>query len=705
MAHLGDGTLLGSDLTYLSGIGERRAGLLRSEVGLRTLEDLLLYFPYKYLDRTQIYTVSQIAGGSVAYVQLRGRIVSLEEEGEGRRKRLKGYFTDGTGMIEMVWFNSLSYWRRTLRQDTEYILFGQPKLFKGVISITHPDIETAGRAGESVGTFFPLYHTSDKMKRAGLDSKAISNAVRKALQRLGGQIPETLPGYFVAQYRLMPRAEALRAMHFPRDGQELEAAERRLKLEELFFLRLRMRQIHQERQEESGGYVLGPLGEHFMTFYEEGLTFELTGAQQRVLREIRSDVTSGHQMNRLLQGDVGSGKTVVALLAMLQAVDSGMQACMMAPTEILAQQHYSTLSRMLRGQSTTVALLTGSMKKREKEEVTARVERGEVDILVGTHILIQDYVRFHALGMAVIDEQHRFGVYQRSKLWEKNPELHPHILIMSATPIPRTLAMTMYGDLDVSVLDELPPGRTPIKTSYAMERDVIEVREFLHLQLREGRQVYIVYPLIEESEKSDLKSLEEGYDEIRSVFPSYQVGMVHGKMRAEDKEEEMRKFAAGETQILVATTVIEVGVDVPNATVMVITAAERFGLSQLHQLRGRVGRGDKQSYCILRVGPKAAPTSMKRIQVMCESTDGFYIAEQDMALRGYGELEGTQQSGVSMNLRVADLSKDGQLVTFVAQLVDWLLRDDPTLSKPENAPIRTTLAEMMADRPDWGQIS
>lgn len=704
MARPGDGTLLGSDLTYLSGIGERRARLLAGELSLRTLEDLILYFPYKYLDRTQIYPISQLTSG-LAYVQLRGRIVSLEQEGQGHRKRLRGYFSDGTGMVELVWFNSISYWARTLRQDTDYILFGQPKVFKGAISITHPDIEMASKAGESVGSFFPLYHTSERMKRSGLDSKALSSAVRRAFDRVQGQIPETLPGYFLSQYGLMPRAQALYAMHFPTDAAQLEAAQRRLKLEELFYLRLRMRLIHAERQAESGGFVLGPLGDHFMTFYEKGLTFELTGAQKRVLREIREDVTSGHQMNRLLQGDVGSGKTVVALLAMIQAVDSGMQACMMAPTEILAQQHYNTLTRMLRGQQTSVALLTGSMRKREKERITALVEAGEVDILVGTHILIQDYVRFHALGMAVIDEQHRFGVYQRSRLWEKNPALHPHILIMSATPIPRTLAMTMYGDLDVSVLDELPPGRTPIKTSFALEKDVVEVRKFLHMQLREGRQVYIVYPLIEESEKSDLKSLEEGYDETRSIFPSYQVGMVHGKMKAEDKEEEMRKFAAGETQILVATTVIEVGVDVPNATVMVITAAERFGLSQLHQLRGRVGRGDKQSYCILRVGPKAGATSMKRIQVMCDSTDGFYIAEQDMALRGYGELEGTQQSGTAMNLRVADLSRDVTAVTFAAQLVDWLLKDDPTLSKEINAPIRTTLAELMTDAPDWGQIS
>ena len=677
MARPGDGTLLGSDLTYLTGVGERRARLLASELSLRTLEDLILYFPYKYLDRTQIYPISQLTSG-LAYVQLRGRIVSLEQEGQGHRKRLRGYFSDGTGMVELVWFNSISYWARTLRQDTDYILFGQPKVFKGVISITHPDIEMASKAGESV---------------------------RRAFDRVQGQIPETLPSYFLSQYGLMPRAQALYAMHFPADMTQLEEAQRRLKLEELFYLRLRMRLIHAERQAESGGFVLGPLGDHFMTFYEKGLTFELTGAQKRVLREIREDVTSGHQMNRLLQGDVGSGKTVVALLAMLQAVDSGMQACMMAPTEILAQQHYNTLTRMLRGQKTSVALLTGSMRKREKERITACVEAGEVDILVGTHILIEDYVRFHALGMAVIDEQHRFGVYQRSRLWEKNPALHPHILIMSATPIPRTLAMTMYGDLDVSVLDELPPGRTPIKTSFALEKDVVEVRKFLHMQLREGRQVYIVYPLIEESEKSDLKSLEEGYDETRSIFPSYQVGMVHGKMKAADKEEEMQKFAAGETQILVATTVIEVGVDVPNATVMVITAAERFGLSQLHQLRGRVGRGDKQSYCILRVGPKAGATSMKRIQVMCDSTDGFYIAEQDMALRGYGELEGTQQSGTAMNLRVADLSRDVTAVTFAARLVDWLLRDDPTLSKEINAPIRTTLAEVMTDAPDWGQIS
>ncbi len=697
-------TILDAPLVYLKGVGERRAKLLEQDLGLRTYRDLLEYYPYRYIDRTRIYLVRELHQ-QMPYVQLQGVIRCVQEEGRGHKRRLHAYLQDSSGVVELVWFRSVDYFRGTVRVGQEYTVFGKPTYFNGGYSISHPELDLKGAPGSPVGMLYPMYHTSERMKKARIASKEISALVREVLREALGAIPETLPDYIISHYDMLSRSDAIRAMHFPNSTRELERAQLRLKTEELFYLRMKMIALKMSRQQRTGGYLFAKVGPHFHQLYDEGLPFELTGAQKRTLREIHADLQSGHQMNRLLQGDVGSGKTAVALLAMLLAVDNGMQACMMAPTEILAQQHYRSITRLLDGQSVSLALLTGSMRKAEKEEVTRRLSAGEIDILVGTHILIQDYVRFSQLGMAVIDEQHRFGVYQRSVLWDKSRHYSPHILIMSATPIPRTLALTMYGDLDVSVLDELPPGRTPIETRHAFERTRLEVYTFIRDQLRQGRQAYVVYPLIEESENLDYRSVEEGYEKLRTSFAAHRVGMVHGRLPAEEKERVMRAFSAGELDILVATTVIEVGVDVPNASVMLIESAERFGLSQLHQLRGRVGRGTAQSYCILMTADGISENSMKRIQIMCDSSDGFYIAEEDLKLRGHGDMEGTAQSGDSTILRVANLSEDGRIVTFVSRLTDHIIREDPTLALPHNALIRQRLSEIMADEKDWLQIS
>ncbi len=695
---------LSADIMYIPGIGERKAQILASELGIRTYDDLIHYYPYKHIDRTRIYKTSELRS-EMPYVQLQGIIVSMTTEGSARKKRLKALFADKYGTVELVWFNSVSYMQKTLKKNTTYTIFGKPTYFNGTYSISHPELESTDAPNSSVGVLYPMYSVTERMKKLNITSKEMSHFVRSAFQVLKGCIPETLPDYVVSHYRMLGREEAMYGMHFPTDAAVLERATLRMKMEELFYIRLRMRWFHYQRQQEVGGYVFATVGENFRQLYNEGLGFDLTDAQKRVLREIREDTRSGHQMNRLLQGDVGSGKTVVALLSMLLAVDNGMQASIMAPTEILAQQHYSSIQSMLVGQKTTCALLTGSMRQKDKREILRALEAGEIDILIGTHILIEDYVKFRNLGMVIIDEQHRFGVYQRSILWQKTDSLNPHILVMSATPIPRTLAMTMYGDLDVSVLDELPPGRTPVETKHYTEQREGEVFLFMHDQIAQGRQCYVVFPMIEERDSVDILSLESGYEDLKAAFPYAQVGMVHGRMKAEDKEKEMQKFVRGETHILVATTVIEVGVNVPNATVMVIKNADRFGLSQLHQLRGRVGRGSDQSYCILMTDDSISDNSMRRIQIMCDSTDGFYIAEQDLKLRGQGDLDGTAQSGTGSLLKLADLSRDTRLVIFVSRLVDFILNEDSTLSSFKNEVIKRELDRLLSANIDWSKIS
>ncbi|MBR8769012.1 ATP-dependent DNA helicase RecG [Porphyromonas levii] len=698
--------ILKRDITFLKGVGERKAAVLAKELEVKTWGDLLYRFPYRHVDRTRIYTISELLE-DMPYVQLQGEIVGFVEEGSGSKKRLKAYFKDATGVMELVWFNSTTYMLRTLKLHTPYVVFGKPTRYGSTFSIAHPEVELAGSPMSSVGRLYPMYFTSDRMKKAGLSSKAISELMKVILAEVRGKIEDTLPEYIVYNYQMLPLGEALEMIHFPMDARMLQRAQARLKMEELFFLSLRQHYIHKSRKEESTGFVFKPTGAQFEAFRTEGLKFQLTGAQERVVNEIRADMGSGHQMNRLVQGDVGSGKTVVALLAMLVAIDNGFQVTMMAPTEILAAQHYQSLSKMLAGQKgIRVVLLTGSMKAKERKPVLDALKKGEIDILVGTHILIQDYVKFHNLGLAVIDEQHRFGVYQRSVLWEKSRgQINPHVLIMSATPIPRTLAMTLYGDLDISIIDELPPGRSPIVTSHAYDSQLTDVLQFIHSQLLEGRQCYVVYPLIEESEKSDMVSLEQGFEEFRLAFPVHNVGMVHGKLKPDVKEAEMQKFAAGETHILVATTVIEVGVDVPNATVMVITSADRFGLSQLHQLRGRVGRGAHQSYCVLMSDHSISETSLRRINIMCQSTDGFYLAEEDLKMRGAGDLEGTQQSGEGISLKIANLSEDGRYVQFCSNLVEFILGEDPELKDPKNRLLNERLQRMLVNDKDWGLIS
>lgn len=696
--------ILDRDITYLKGVGERRAKELRQELEVTTWRDLLYYFPYRHIDRTQVYKVRQLRPG-MGEVQLQGVIRGYVEEGSGRKRRLRGYFCDETGEMELVWFNSLQFVLQNYKVGIPYTIFGKPTWFANSWSMTHPDVEAVGSPRSNVGLLYPMYNTSEKMKRAGLTTRTLAELQRHLLKALPSTLPETLPEAIVQQCGMLSHDAALRAIHFPRSQEELQRAVMRLKMEEIFFIALRMRLLHNLRKRSTGGFHFPRVGGAFNTFYKEHLPFDLTGAQKRVVKEIHADMQSGHQMNRLLQGDVGSGKTVVALLAMLLAVDNGYQACMMAPTEILAQQHCQSLSEMLEGQGVRVALLIGSMGTKARRQVIEQLASGEIDILVGTHILIEEYVQFKQLGLAVIDEQHRFGVYQRSVLWEKSRGMHPHILIMSATPIPRTLAMTMYGDLDVSILDELPPGRTPIITSHAYEQQRTEVYRFMHQQIMEGRQVYVVYPLIEENQKLDIESLTEGYQDLSAAFPAQKVGIVHGQQKSELKDSEMARFVSGETDILVATTVIEVGVNVPNATVMVINNAERFGLSQLHQLRGRVGRGSQQSYCILVTSDSISETSRRRIEVMCQSTDGFYIAEEDLKLRGFGEIDGTAQTGSGVSLKIADLAQDTEVVQFCGNLVDQILQQDPTLSHPQHALLRQRMVEELKDEKDWSLIS
>ena len=692
------------DIKFLPGVGPHRAEILEKELGIRSFRDLLYHFPYKYVDRSRIYRISEI-DGTMPYIQLKGQILSFETFGEGRQRRLVAHFSDGTGVADLVWFQGIKFVSGKYRCREEYIVFGKPTVFGGRVNIAHPDIDSADGVTLSAMGLRPYYNTTERMKRMNISSGAIEKLVANLFAVIGDDaVEETLSGGIISANGLMPLMEALRNVHFPRNPEVLRRAQYRLKFEELFYIQLNILRFSRERRNRFGGIVFGRVGENFNTFYSEYLPFSLTGAQKRVVREMRRDMGSGRQMNRLLQGDVGSGKTLVALMAMLIATDNGCQACMMAPTEILASQHYETLCRFLDGMSVRVELLTGSVKGKKRETILRDLMAGTVDILVGTHAVIEDTVGFASLGLVIIDEQHRFGVEQRARLWAKNRVL-PHVLVMTATPIPRTLAMTLYGDLDVSVIDELPPGRKPVTTVHRFDSTRASMYEFVRGQLRMGRQAYIVYPLIQESEKMDIRNLEDGYATVCEVFPEYRISRVHGKMKPAEKDEEMRRFVQGETQIMVATTVIEVGVNVPNASVMVIENAERFGLSQLHQLRGRVGRGADQSYCILMTGYKLSEETRKRIQIMVDTNDGFEIAEADMKLRGPGDIEGTQQSGVAFDLKIANLARDGQLLQYVREVAERIIDDDPQATGPENAVVWRHLAEIRKRNVDWSAIS
>ena len=690
-------------IEYLKGVGPARAQLLQRELDIYTYGDLLEYFPYRYVDRSQVSTIRDI-NIDEPYVVLRGTIHDLHTIGNGKSMRLSAQLRDATGQIELVWFQGLKWIRESLKPDTEYIVMGKPSVFNDHINIAHPDLERADRESASNIKYIPIYSSTEKLKAKGLHTKGIAKLTEQLLRMAGGHIPETLPTSVIEKYKLPSRANAIEVIHYPVRPHDIALSIQRMKFEELFFLQLDYQYAKHERQMRSNGYVFPVVGEKFNRFYNERLTFELTGAQKRVVKEIRADMKSGHQMNRLLQGDVGSGKTLVALLTMLIAIDNGCQTCLMAPTEILANQHYANISKMLDGLGVSVELLTGALKPSAKKKIKQRLKEGEIDILIGTHAVIEKDVQFKNLGFVVIDEQHRFGVEQRSKLWTKSAQ-PPHVLVMTATPIPRTLAMTVYGDLDCSIIDELPPGRKAVKTIHATDHQRLKVFGFIREQIARGRQVYIVYPLIEESETMDLKDLMDGYESIAREFPlpQYQISIVHGRMDSEAKDYEMGRFKRGETQIMVSTTVIEVGVDVPNASVMIIENAERFGLSQLHQLRGRVGRGAEQSYCILMTGNKLSNTARERIKIMVDSTDGFRIAEADLRLRGPGDLQGLQQSGI-LQLKLADIVGDETIVRAARETVQEILEKDPRLESLDNACLRLYLQKNKRALA-WGKIS
>lgn len=691
------------NIAYLPGVGPKRAEILRKELDIVSYEDLLYFFPYKYMDRSRYYAVREIRE-DLPYIQLKGQIVSFDYAGEGRSKRLVALFSDGTGILELVWFKGCKFVAEKLKLHTDYIVFGKPVRFGNRFNMAHPEIDPFSQAEKVAAGFSPYYNTTEKMKSSFLNSRAVQNLQHTLLASLHEPLPETLPGHIISRVGLVGLDRALRDIHFPPSAERLQQARLRLKFEELFFIQLNILRTARLRQLKFKGIPFRKVGEYFHTFYQHYLPFPLTGAQKRVVKEIRTDMGSGRQMNRLLQGDVGSGKTLVALLSMLLAADNDCQACLMAPTEILANQHYATLTELLGDLGIRVALLTGSTRKKERNRILPAVESGEIQFLIGTHALIEDTVSFHRLGLAIIDEQHRFGVEQRSRLWSKGNEV-PHVLVMTATPIPRTLAMTLYGDLDVSVIDELPPGRKPIQTQHRYDNQKGMLYEFLRREIARGRQVYVVYPLIEGSEKTDYKNLEEGFESFRQIFPEYRVSMVHGRMKAADKEAEMQRFIRGESQILMATTVIEVGVNVPNASVMVIESAERFGLSQLHQLRGRVGRGAEQSYCILVSGFKLSADTRKRLKIMVSSNNGFEIAEADLRLRGHGDLEGTQQSGQAIDLKIANLATDGQLLQLARDIATEVLAADPELTSPANRPLSDRLRQLFNRKITWGMIS
>lgn len=691
------------DIKYLQGVGPQRASILNKELDIHSLHDLLYYFPYKYVDRSRLYYIHEI-DGNMPHIQLKGKILSYENVGEGRSRRLVAHFSDGTGVVDLVWFKGLKYVTGRYKVNEEYVVFGKPTVFNGRINVAHPDIDPAeGLVISSMG-LQPYYNTTEKMKRSGLNSHALEKLMKNAFSLLQSPLEETLSPKILSEHHLMPLEEALRNIHFPQNPELLRKAQYRLKFEELFYIQLNILRYSKERQKKYRGFCFERVGDVFNTFYTQNLPFQLTGAQKRVIKEIRKDMDSGRQMNRLLQGDVGSGKTLVALMSMLIALDNGYQTCLMAPTEILATQHYETISQLLFGMNVRVELLTGSVKGKKREEILKGLLTGDVKILIGTHAVLEDTVGFASLGMVVIDEQHRFGVAQRAKLWGKNT-CPPHVLVMTATPIPRTLAMTLYGDLDVSVIDELPPGRKPIQTIHQFDNRRKSLYEGIRKQIDEGRQVYIVYPLIKESEKIDIKNLEEGYASICDEFPDYKVCKVHGQMKPADKDAEMQRFVSGEAQIMVATTVIEVGVNVPNASVMVIENAERFGLSQLHQLRGRVGRGADQSYCILVTSFKLSEETRKRLEIMVQTNDGFEIAEADLKLRGPGDLEGTQQSGMAFDLKIADIARDGQLLQYVREVAMKIVEEDPESVNPDYAILWRQLHLLRKNHVNWAAIS
>lgn len=697
--------ILSQDIMYLSGVGPKRKDILNQQINVKTWGDMLEYYPYKYVDRSKIYHINELTG-DMPYVQIKGKILSFEEYAMGaRKKRIVAHFSDGFGVADLVWFNGTKYVYQDYKVGEEYIVFGKPSLFKDRYQIAHPDIEKAANVQLSEMGMQPYYITSEKMKNRGLTSRAMEKITKTLVTKIPqGAIPETLLPAQITRLHLLSREDALRRIHYPKSLDDVQRAQVRLKFEELFYVQLNILRYATENRKKYKGYIFSNVGEIFNSFYQNNLSFELTGAQKRVIHEIRDDMRSGRQMNRLLQGDVGSGKTLVALMSMLIAIDNGFQACIMAPTEILAEQHLATICEFLNGMDIRIELLTGIVKGKRRQAVLEGLADGSVKILVGTHAIIEDSVQFNNLGLAVVDEQHRFGVAQRAKLWAKNHQ-PPHVLVMTATPIPRTLAMTLYGDLDVSIIDELPPGRKPIMTLHKYDDQTTSLYEGIRQQVGAGRQVYIVFPLIEENEKTDLKNLEAGYESLCQIFPNLNIGKVHGRMKPKDKEAEMQKFASGETHILVATTVIEVGVNVPNASVMIILDAQRFGLSQLHQLRGRVGRGAKQSYCLLVTPHALATETRKRINIMCDTNDGFRIAEADLKLRGPGDLEGTQQSGMAFDLKIANIARDGQIVQMARDEAQKIIDDDPDCAKPEYATLWNRLRELRNTNINWAAIS
>jgi ATP-dependent DNA helicase RecG len=697
---------LESNITYLQGVGPKKADLLSKELNINTFRDLIYNFPYKYIDRTKFYKINEL-DPDLPIVQIKGIIEGYYAEGKGKGKRLVADFSDETGNIKLVWFKGLKWVTSSYPAGNEFIIFGKPGLFNGMINIVHPEIEAAEKKAERLYSALQAqYSTTERLKNSFITSKTLSKLIGTLLKQISIRIPETLPLYLTTRYNLMHIHEALFKIHFPENPRELEKARYRLKFEELFYIQLNLLKYKTQRASQVRGYIFSTVGENFNKFYFKNLPFKLTEAQKRVVKEIRKDLGSGKQMNRLLQGDVGSGKTLVALMGMLIANDNGYQACLMAPTEILAGQHYQTISRLLEGIGIEVKLLTGSTKKSERNSIERGLADGSLNILTGTHALLEENVRFSKLGLVIIDEQHRFGVAQRARLWQKNNN-PPHILVMTATPIPRTLAMTLYGDLDVSVIDELPPGRVPIKTMHFTDPERNKVFGFIRAQIREGRQIYIVYPLIKESEKMDYKDLEDGLDTITRAFPppEYCISVVHGKMTSSNKERSMALFKQGQAHIMIATTVIEVGVDIPNASVMVIESAERFGLSQLHQLRGRVGRGADQSYCILMSSEKLSREAAARIEIMIRTCDGFEIAETDLQLRGPGDLEGTQQSGIPFDLKIANLAKDGQIIEYVRNIAAEILSNDPGLESAENDILKKELKILFGKTQIWSNIS
>ncbi len=695
--------ILNQDIQYMPGVGPKKKEILQKELGIESISDLLEYYPYKYVDRTHIYRIVDMSG-ELPFIQIKGRILSFEELSGGRKKRLVAHFSDGTGVVDLVWFSGIKYATQQYKENIEYIVFGKPSVFNGRYQFAHPDIDKADDLQLSQMGMQPYYSTTEKMKKVGLTSRSIEKITKNILERMDQPLAETLPPFIAKRLRLVSRDTAMRNIHYPKNSADLANAQMRLKFEELFYVQLNILRYASDQKRKYRGYVFQHIGKIFNDFYSNHLPFPLTEAQKRVMREIRRDLGSGKQMNRLLQGDVGSGKTLVALMTMLIALDNNYQACIMAPTEILAEQHLATIREFLGDMDVRVEMLTGIVKGKKRKEVLAGLIDGSINILVGTHAVIEDTVQFCRLGLVVVDEQHRFGVAQRAKLWSKskNP---PHVLVMTATPIPRTLAMTIYGDLDVSIIDQLPPGRKPVVTLHKYNNQTTSLYNGIRQQIREGRQVYIVFPLIKESEKLDLQNLEEGFESLKEIFPEFRLSKVHGKMKSAEKEEEMQKFVNGETQILVATTVIEVGVNVPNASVMVILNAERFGLSQLHQLRGRVGRGASQSYCILVTKPQLTKETKRRIDIMCDTNDGFLIAEADLKLRGPGDLEGTQQSGMAFDLKIADIARDGQIVQMARDEAQHIIDNDPNCDKAENSLLWQRLAALRKTNINWAAIS